>query len=280
MTVTAVRQAEQAPPVSRDGLIPTPPVPQQINIAGTRLNTYGLIMGTGGVVGASLFSRVAAHSGVSLAGKGSIAVPVGLATLAGARLFHVAINWEQYRDRPGAIPAIWDGGNALFGGLAAGTAVGAVLAHRAGLPVATLLDAAAVGIPVAQAIGRWGNYVNEELYGTPTDLPWGMQVSPSRRPADQRDVNSFHPTFLYESIYDAALGGGLYALSKRWKGRPPGALFAMYLAGYGVGRFAIESVKQSDATPVLGLRPNQWASLAAVAVGGGYAAARMLRHAA
>jgi prolipoprotein diacylglyceryl transferase len=149
-----------------------------------------------------------------------------------------------------------------------GTAVGAILARRAGLPIAPLLDAAAIGLPIAQAVGRWGNYANQELFGRPTDKPWGLQVDPEHRPEEYKDRNSFHPTFLYESLWNAGLAVGTFALSKTWKGRPPGMLFMTYLGGYAVGRFIVEGIRTDPSKEAGGLRTNQWTSLGILGTAG------------
>lgn len=191
-----------------------------------------------------------------------------MAGLVGARLYHVATDWEDYRDRPLDALKVWEGGLGIYGGVAAGALVGAALARRAGMPVSPLLDAAALSLPIAQAIGRTGNYMNQELFGKPTDVPWGLQVDPERRPREYADRNSFHPTFAYEAAWNVGLAGGLYGLSKVWKGRPPGALFATYLAGYSLGRFWIEGLRVDPSHEAGGLRTNQWTSLAVAGAAG------------
>ncbi len=250
-----------------DGGIPAPGA-NALELGPLKFNLYGGLIAAGGIAGGVLALRHLKSTGMQTAGLGKVLLPAVAAGVVGARLYHVATDWDHYKDNLGDIPKIWEGGMAIYGGLMAGTAVGALLARRAGLPIAPLLDAAAIGLPLAQAVGRWGNYANQELFGRPTDLPWGLQVDPEHRPAEYRDRNSFHPTFLYESLWNAGLAVGTFALSKAWPGRPPGMLFATYLGGYAIGRFAIEGLRTDPAHEVGGLRTNQWTSLGILGAAG------------
>jgi prolipoprotein diacylglyceryltransferase len=129
------------------------------------------------------------------------------------------------------------------------------------------LDAAAVSIPLAQAIGRFGNWFNQELYGRPTTLPWGLRIDPEYRPLGRyADAAAFHPTFLYEALWNLALIGVLLALD-RTKRLKQGKLFSLYVAGYGLGRLWVESFRIDEATEIWGLRVNTVMSLVAIAVG-------------
>jgi phosphatidylglycerol:prolipoprotein diacylglycerol transferase len=166
-----------------------------------------------------------------------------LAGLVGARLYEVAFNWDYYGRFPGKIVAVWEGGLAIHGGLIAGPLVGAWLAHRWRLPVLRGLDVAAPSIAIGQAIGRWGNFFNEEAFGRPTDLPWKLYISPPHRPPGFGQYEYFHPTFLYESLWDAGVFALLAVwLRPRWHDRP-GALFFWYVGLYSLGRFLIESIR-------------------------------------
>ena len=127
-----------------------------------------------------------------------------VAGLVGARLYEVAFNWDYYGRYPGKILAVWEGGLAMHGGLIVGPLVGAWLAWRWGVPVLRALDVIAPSMILGQAIGRWGNFFNEEAFGAPTDLPWKLYISPTHRPLEFRQVDFFHPTFLYESLWNLA----------------------------------------------------------------------------
>jgi hypothetical protein len=124
--------------------------------------------------------------------------------------------------------------------------------------VAQLLDVVAPALPVAQAIGRLGNWFNQELFGRPTDLPWGLEIDPEHRPAGYLDVATFHPTFLYEALWNLALAGGLVLWERHHPGARPGRLFALYVAGYALGRTWVEALRIDPATRLFGVRWNIW----------------------
>ncbi|MCW2920307.1 MAG: Prolipoprotein diacylglyceryl transferase [Thermoleophilia bacterium] len=260
-----------------DGFIPAPGS-SHLEIGGLQFNLYGGLIAAGGIAGGAVALHAMKTAGVKTAGIGKVLGPAVVAGLVGARLYHVATQWDYYKDHKNEIPKMWEGGMAIYGGLMAGTAVGAILAHKYHLPIAPLLDAAAIGLPLAQAVGRWGNYANQELFGKPTDKPWGLQVDPEFRPDEYKDRNSFHPTFLYESLWNVGLAVGTFALSKTWKGRPPGMLFATYLGGYAVGRFVIEGIRTDQSKEFAGLRTNQWTSLGMLGAAGA-GALLLARHA-
>ncbi|HEX3609383.1 MAG TPA: prolipoprotein diacylglyceryl transferase [Solirubrobacterales bacterium] len=151
--------------------------------------------------------------------------------------------------------AVWDGGMGIWGGIALGTLVGIWRLRRAGVSVAAFMDAAAPALLVGQAIGRVGNYFNQELFGGPTSLPWALQISPAHRPMGYESFATFHPTFLYELIWNLALAAFLVWLGHHRRIRPPG-LFALYVAGYSAFRIFEESLRVDPAHHILGLRLN------------------------
>jgi prolipoprotein diacylglyceryl transferase len=138
--------------------------------------------------------------------------------------------------------------------------VGWLVARRRGLDASAMLDACAPAIALAQAVGRLGNWFNQELFGRPTTLPWGLEIDPAHRPAGYLDVATFHPTFLYEALWNL-----LVVLVVVWADRhfnmSRGRLFAFYVACYTVGRFWIEALRIDDAHHILGLRLNDWTSI-------------------
>ncbi|HSB85048.1 MAG TPA: prolipoprotein diacylglyceryl transferase, partial [Ilumatobacteraceae bacterium] len=180
--------------------------------------------------------------------------------IVGARLYHVVTSWDELPDAWWGPFAIWKGGLGVWGGIGLGCAVGAIVAHRSGASVALLADCVAPGLLVAQGIGRFGNWWNQELFGKPTDLPWGLKLSPSKVPVGYPADTTFHPTFLYESLWNFALCGFLLWIDRRYRLRP-GRLFLVYLAGYGSGRFWVESLRIDPAHSFGGLRLNQWVAL-------------------
>ncbi|MEU7167290.1 prolipoprotein diacylglyceryl transferase [Streptomyces morookaense] len=186
------------------------------------------------------------------------AVPFGLV---GGRLYHVITDYELYFS-PGRnwVDAfkIWEGGLGIWGAVALG-AVGAWIGcRRRGIPLPAYADAIAPGIAVAQAVGRWGNWFNQELYGRPTDLPWALKIDAN--PAIGRVAGTYHPTFLYESLWCLGVAALVIWADRRFT-LGHGRAFAVYVAAYTVGRFWIEYLRVDDAHHVLGLRLNDWTSI-------------------
>lgn len=182
------------------------------------------------------------------------AVPAGLI---GGRVYFVLTSWSEVPNHWWGAFAAWDGGMGVWGGIAAGVATGWVVARRRGADIPLLLDAVAPALLVAQAIGRVGNYFNQELFGGPTTLPWALQIDPEHRPAGYASFATFHPTFLYEIVWDLALAALLVLLGRTGRVRPPG-LFALYVAGYSLGRVGEELLRVDPAHHILGLRLNFW----------------------
>jgi prolipoprotein diacylglyceryl transferase len=193
------------------------------------------------------------------------------AGIVGVRLYHVVTDWDRFSDDLTAIPEIWKGGLGIPGGLLAGVAVGVWQGRKRGIPAAQLLTCAAPAVPLAQAIGRWGNWFNQELFGKPTDLPWGLEIDDAHTPAGYAADTTFHPTFLYESLWNLGLVAVLLWIDRRFR-LGPGRLFAVYVMGYGIGRYWIEGLRIDavQLSDVAGLRWNQWVALAAIVGGGLY----------
>jgi prolipoprotein diacylglyceryl transferase len=188
------------------------------------------------------------------------AVPFGLV---GGRLYHVITSYELYfgdgKDWVNAFK-IWEGGLGIWGAIALG-AVGAWIGcRRRGIPLPAWADALAPGIALAQACGRWGNWFNQELYGRPTDLPWALKIDSAHRPVDSPDLATYHPTFLYESLWCVGVALLVIWADRRFK-LGHGRAFAVYVAAYTVGRFWIESMRVDDAHHILGMRLNDWTSI-------------------
>jgi prolipoprotein diacylglyceryl transferase len=193
------------------------------------------------------------------------AVPAGLV---GARLYHVATDWNRLysggRWWPEAFK-VWNGGLGIPGGAALGIAVGVWVAHRRGWRLGVGLDAIIPGIPLAQAIGRVGNWWNQELFGGPTSLPWGVQIDATHRPPQYMGSSTFHPTFLYEMLWNLALCYLLVRLDRTRRLRP-GTTLPLYIGGYFLGRLWIEAMRVDTATEILGIRVNIWLSI--IGIGG------------
>ncbi len=239
-----------------------------IELGPLTIHAYGLMIALGVVAAIWLLGRRLEARG---AGTRDDAAAIGmwgvLGGVIGARLYHVATSWDSFSDDPMRIFAIWKGGLGIPGGIALGVAVGVYAARRRGLDVPTAITCAAPAIPLAQAIGRWGNWFNQELFGGPTTLPWALEVSDdTAMKAGYPPGTTFHPTFLYESLWNLALCGLLLWIDRRFRLRP-GNLMAVYLIGYGVGRFWIEGMRIDPASEVGGLRWNQWVALAMIVIG-------------
>jgi prolipoprotein diacylglyceryl transferase len=183
--------------------------------------------------------------------------------IVGARLYHVITSWNELPDEWWGPFAIWKGGLGVWGGIGLGTIVGMIVAKRSGADVAKLADCAAPALLVAQGIGRFGNWWNQELFGGPTDLPWGLEISPENRPIDDVEQDTFHPTFLYEALWCFAAAAVLLAVERRFRIRP-GGLFALYVLVYSIGRLWIEMLRVDPSHELAGVRLNVY--VAAVAI--------------
>jgi phosphatidylglycerol---prolipoprotein diacylglyceryl transferase len=245
------------------------PSDNAIHLGPLQLRAYGLSIALGVLASVVIAQRRWARRGGDPADISGLAVWAVLAGVIGARAYHVATDWRRFEGRWLHAFAIWEGGLGIPGGLLAGVLVGVWLAKRRGLPVPTILDVVAPAIPVAQAIGRLGNWFNQEVFGRPTDLPWGLEIDPENRPSRYATETTFHPTFLYEGLWNLALAGALVLYERRRPGGRPGRLFALYVGGYALGRLWVEALRADPASQLFGIRINIWVSaivfLAAVA---------------
>jgi prolipoprotein diacylglyceryl transferase len=184
------------------------------------------------------------------------AVPFGIV---GARLYHVATDWTTYfgPDGSGIVAALklWQGGLGIWGAIAGGALGAWIAVKRKGLLLPPLADALAPGIAFAQAIGRWGNYFNQELFGRPTTVPWALEIDTLNRPDGYEAFETFHPTFLYESLWCILVAVVVIWADRRFT-MGHGRVFALYVALYCLGRVFIESVRIDTATQIAGLRIN------------------------
>jgi prolipoprotein diacylglyceryl transferase len=190
------------------------------------------------------------------------AVPFGLV---GGRLYHVMTDWQRYfgeGENPITALYIWRGGLGVWGAIAMG-ALGVVIGARLrGIRLLPVLDAMAPGVLVAQAMGRWGNWFNQELFGRPTDLPWALEIDEGHRPAGYLDSATFHPTFLYEFLWCLAAFAVVIWADRRFR-LGHGRVLALYVMTYTLGRFWIEGLRIDDVqlSDVFGLRFNEWTSI-------------------
>lgn len=250
--------------------IPSPEI-SYLDLGPVRVHFYALFILTGIVVATVLADYRLSKRGVA---KGTFldialwAVPFGIL---GGRFFHVVTHPRDYFFEGAdllAIFRIWEGGLAIYGALMLG-AVGVYIGTRqAGLRFMTVADAVAPGILLAQGIGRIGNYFNQELFGLPTTLPWGLEIDAQNRayPIGLPEGLLFHPTFLYELIWNVVGALSLIWLANKLK-LQWGKVFALYLIIYSSGRVWIESIRIDPSEIILGLRINVWSALIGIAVG-------------
>ena len=238
-----------------------------LSIGPIELRVYGFLIAVGVVLA---IRRLGSGLERFKTGGSEAAASIGMwgvgAGLVGARLYHVVTEWDRFSGNLSEIPKVWHGGLGVPGGVLLGTIVGVLRARSFGISTAETLHAAAPAIPLAQAVGRWGNWFNQELFGRPTTLPWALRIDDDHLPAAYESGTTFHPTFLYESLWTLGLSLWLVRLS----GSPRFAgsrLFALYVSGYGLGRLWIEGLRIDDASVIGGLRWNQWVAIAAI-VGG------------
>ena len=236
------------------------------SILGLELRAYGLMIALGVFAAVWLSQRRCPTRGLDPMAIQTLALRAVPAGLIGSRVYHVMTDWRSFQGRWIDVFKIWQGGLGIPGGMFAGVVVGVLYARRMGLHTGDLIDVAAPALPLAQAIGRIGNWFNQELFGRPSKLPWAVRIDPEHRPARYANDTSFQPTFLYEMLWNLALVGFILWLDRK-KIIPRGRLLAVYVIGYGVGRLWIELLRVDPAGHLLGVRVNVWVSLLAI-VGG------------
>jgi prolipoprotein diacylglyceryl transferase len=247
------------------GSIPSP-AHSGVQIGPFFLHAYGLLYGVA-LVAAVLICR---RRWVAQGGSAELVDDVALwgfpAGLVGGRLYHVITSWDEVPHHWWGPFAVWEGGLGIWGGIALGVAAGLWRVKRAGADIPRFMDAGAPALLVAQSIGRVGNWFNQELFGKPTSLPWGLKISPENRPAQYATSPTFHPTFLYEIIWNLSLAAFLVWLGHNRRIRPPG-LFALYVAGYSAFRIFEESLRVDPANHFFGLRLNLFVAVALTVLG-------------
>ena len=246
--------------------IPSPST-NLIEIGPLTIHFYGILIAIGVIVAVVVSRRRYQRFGGDGATMERVAIWAVVIGFLGARGAYVVTHSGRFADRPWAVLYLWEGGLALFGGLLFGTATVVYLMRRWRGDVFAAGDAVAVGIPLAQAIGRWGNYFNQELFGTPTALPWGLQIDPVNRPPQYAGFETFHPTFLYESLWNALILVPIILWLERRGKLAKGSSFFLYLVLYGFMRFLMELLRTDTTFRFLGLSRNGWVSLGAVILG-------------
>jgi prolipoprotein diacylglyceryl transferase len=226
-----------------------------LHLGPVQLHAYGLMLAIGVLVAAKIASVRWRQSGHNPKEIAEIAVPVVIAGVVGARIYHLFTGYDWHHDGIVGSVEIWRGGLSIWGAVGGGLLMVLYLAHRRHLDTLALLDAIGPAVVVAQAIGRWGNYFNQELYGRPTRLPWALEIDLAHRPVDYERFTTFHPTFLYESLW-CLLVFGTIVLLERTRGLRRGQAFALYVAMYTFGRIFFEWLRVDPASKLLGVRFN------------------------
>jgi phosphatidylglycerol---prolipoprotein diacylglyceryl transferase len=233
-------------PSPKHGIVDIGPLP---------LHAYGLMLAIGVLVAAKVAETRWKRRGRDPQEFAAIVVPVVISGVIGARIYHLftGYNWSD----GGLVGTfqIWKGGLSIWGAVGGGLIALMVLARRHKLDALLLMDVIAPGVVLAQAIGRWGNYFNQELFGRPTKLPWALEIDRAHRPPGYLTQTTFHPTFLYESLWCLLVFGTLLFVERRFTLKR-GQTFALYVAMYTFGRIWFEALRIDDATHIFGVRFN------------------------
>jgi phosphatidylglycerol:prolipoprotein diacylglycerol transferase len=256
----------------------TSPGPLLFQLGPFSLRWYGLLIAIAVLSGLGLATRLGRRRGIDPGLITDLLPVLVLGAVVGARLYYVTLEWQQYQGRWLDVFAIWRGGIAIHGALLGGSLALVLFCRWRRQPFWPLLDVLVPAVALGQAIGRWGNFFNSEAFGLPTDLPWKLTIPPASRPAAFLDQSTFHPTFLYESLWNLGVCGLLLLLFQQAsRGRinlPAGALSCVYLMAYSSGRVWIEALRLDPlclfaAAPFCagGLRMAQLVSLVLIALG-------------
>lgn len=257
----------------------TSPGPLLFQLGPFSLRWYGLLIAVAVLLGLLLATRLGRQRGIDPAVISDLLPILVLAAVIGARTYYVLFEWRQYQVNWLDALAIWRGGIAIHGALIGGSIAVIFYARWRRVPFWTLLDVLVPSVALGQAIGRWGNFFNSEAFGLPTDLPWKLTIPFANRPIEFLDQASFHPTFLYESLWNLGVLALLLVLFRRASlgklNLPAGALSCVYLLSYSTGRLWIEGLRIDplclSGTPPFcegGLRMAQLMSLVLMAIGG------------
>jgi prolipoprotein diacylglyceryl transferase len=226
-----------------------------IEIGPFALHAYGLMLALGVLAAAKIAEWRWTKWGYNGRDIGEIFIPVVIAGVIGARVYHLFTGYNWDAEGLGGTYKIWEGGLSIWGAVAGGAIAVYVMARIKHLDFLRLADAIAPGLAVAQAIGRLGNYFNQELFGRPTNLPWGLEIDPAKRPAKYLAEDTFHPTFLYESLWCLLVAGTILYLERK-RGLRRGQAFALYVSMYTFGRVFFEALRSDPASEVFGIRFN------------------------
>ncbi|MFQ4141619.1 prolipoprotein diacylglyceryl transferase [Chlorogloeopsis sp. ULAP02] len=248
----------------------TSPGPIFVRIGPIAIRWYGLLIATAVLIGVALSQYLAKRRNVNPELIGDLSIWLVIGAIPAARLYYVLFEWSEYAQHPERIIAIWQGGIAIHGAILGGLVASIIFAKLKRVSFWQLADLVAPSLILGQAIGRWGNFFNSEAFGDPTNLPWKLYIPPERRPPELANFEYFHPTFLYESLWNLMVFALLITLFFRGlRGKPPlktGTLFTLYLAAYSLGRLWIEGLR-TDSLMLGPLRIAQVVSLVGIFLG-------------
>ncbi|MGI9529524.1 MAG: prolipoprotein diacylglyceryl transferase [Acidimicrobiia bacterium] len=239
------------------------PSQNTIELGPLTIHFYGILIALGVVVAIVVSRQRFVRFGGSAQLFEKVAIWSVIIGFLGARAAYVVTHTARFEGRPWAMLFIWEGGLALYGGLLFGAIALIWMMNRWGGDLFAMGDAVAVGVPLAQAIGRFGNYFNQELFGTPSDLPWAIIIDPARRPEGYEAFETFHPTFAYEAIWNALILVPTILILEKNEKLAKGASFGVYVAMYAFIRFLMELLRTDTTFRFLGLSRNGWVSIAA-----------------
>jgi phosphatidylglycerol---prolipoprotein diacylglyceryl transferase len=231
---------------------------------------YGFLIASAVLIGVTLSQYLAKRRQVDPELLADLAIWLVIAAIPAARLYYVVFQWSQYQNNPGDILAIWKGGIAIHGAIFGGTIAAIIFAKLQKVSIWKLADLVVPSLALGQAIGRWGNFFNSEAFGSPTDLPWKLFIPPASRPVDYANFEYFHPTFLYESLWNLLVFSLLlFIFFRSLKPNSPiktGTLALFYLIAYSVGRFFVEGLR-TDSLMAGQLKTAQIVSLILIGLG-------------
>lgn len=228
---------------------------------------YGLLIAGAVLLGVNVSSWLAVRRGVDPDLVADLAFALVLGAIPGARIYYVLFQWKDYVGHPEKMVAIWEGGIAIHGAILGGMLAAWGFARWKKISFWVLADIVAPALILGQAIGRWGNFFNSEAYGSPTELPWKLFIPSDRRFPGFERIAYYHPTFLYESVWNVMVFGLVLGLFLRLGNRVrPGFIFSVYAVGYSLGRLWIEGLR-SDSLMAGGLKMAQVVSLVGIGLG-------------
>ena len=243
------------------------PANNTIELGPLTIHFYGILIGLGVVIAAIVTQKRYERFGGKSAILDSVILWTVVIGFVGARIAYVSTHTARFQGRWHAVLFIWEGGLALYGGLTAGALAAIYMTRKLDGDFVMFTDSVAVGLPLAQAMGRFGNYFNQELFGTPTTLPWGLEIEPGRRPAEYADFETFHPTFLYEAAWNVLVTVPIILLLERRGKLAKGARFPVYMIVYGTVRFLTELLRTDTTFRLLGISRNGYVSIAVIVAG-------------